>query len=220
MPTIVLFVQLATESRMEPIELRGSRGRGRLFEWVGSQKRFFTQAVELVVGARSAHAAFDAPDDDGVAAILAPKLGDAIESQKALRLSKRAADTERQHDGVVAAGAAFAGKDVVHNGRVKARVACDVRALDAALVDEAAQVRGKRLVDGFAFVQIGVDARTGQQPLEQVFRQVFAFVLSCQGGSNHRLDLEYIDRAVAGRMGRVDAAAWRALIYPGEFRSK
>ena len=110
MPTIVLFVQLATESRMEPIELRGSRGRGRLFEWVGSQKRFFTQAVELVVGARSAHAAFDAPDDDGVAAILAPKLGDAIESQKALRLSKRAADTERQHDGVVAAGAALPAK--------------------------------------------------------------------------------------------------------------
>jgi hypothetical protein len=96
----------------------------------------------------------------------------------------------------------------------------DVRALDAALVEEAAQVRGKRLVDGFAFVQIGVDARTGQQPLEQVFRQVFAFVLSCQGGSNHRLDLEYIDRAAAGRMGRVDAAAWRTPIYPGEFRSK
>lgn len=188
MTTIVLFVQLATESRMERIVLRGSHRRGRLFEWIGSQKRFFAQAVKLVIGASATHAAFDAPDDDGITAILAPKLGDTVESQKTLRLSKRAADAECQHDGVVAAGAAFAGKDVVHNGRVKARVACDVRALDAALVDEAAQVRGKRLVDGFAFVKIGVDARTGQQPLEQVFRQVFAFVLSCQGGSNHRLD--------------------------------
>lgn len=188
MTAIVLFVQLATESRMERIVLRGSHRRGRLFEWIGSQKRFFAQAVKLVISASATHAAFDAPDDDGITAILAPKLGDTVESQKTLRLSKRAADAECQHDGVVAAGAAFAGKDVVHNGRVKARVACDVRALDAALVDEAAQVRGKRLVDGFAFVKIGVDARTGQQPLEQVFRQVFAFVLSCQGGSNHRLD--------------------------------
>lgn len=162
MTTIVLFVQLATELRMERMRLRGTRGRGRLFEGVGSQKRFFTQAVELVIGASTTHAAFDAPDDDGVATILAPKFSDAVESQKALRLSKRAADAECQHDGVVAAGAAFAGKDVVHNGWVKARVACDVRALDAALVDEAAQVRGKRLVDGFALVKIGVDARTGQ----------------------------------------------------------
>lgn len=188
MTTIVLFVQLATESRMERIALRGSHRRGCLFEWVGSQKRFFAQAVKLVIGASATHAAFDAPDDDGVATIPAPKFSDAVESQKALRLSKRTADAECQHDGVVATGATFAGKDVVHNGRVEARVACDVRALDAALVDEAAQVRGKRLVDGFAFVKIGVDARAGQQPLEQVFRQVFAFVLSCQGGSNHRLD--------------------------------
>ena len=161
MTTIVPFVQLATESGVEVMGLRGSRKLGRLFERIGSQKRFFTQAVELVIGASAAHAAFDAPDDDGVAAILAPKLGDAVESQKALRLSKRAADAECQHDGVVAAGAAFAGKDVVHNGWVKARVACDVRALDAALVDEAAQVRGKRLIDGLAFIKIGVDTRTG-----------------------------------------------------------
>lgn len=163
MTTIVLFVQLATESRMERIALRGSHRRGRLlFEWVGPQKRFLAQTVEFVIGASATHAAFDAPDDDGVAAIFAPKFSDAVESQKALRLSKCAADAECQHDGVVAAGAAFAGKDVVYNGWVKARVACDVRALDAALVDEAAQVRGKRLVDGFAFAKVGVDARTGQ----------------------------------------------------------
>lgn len=166
MTTIVPFVQLATESGMEVVGLRDSRRLGRLFERIGPQKRLLAQAVEFVVGACSAHTAFDAPDDDGVAAILAPKLGDAVEPQKALRLAKRAADAERQHDGVVSPGAAFAGKDVVHNGWVEARVACDVRALDAALVDEAAQVRGKRLVDGLALIKIGVDARACQQPLE------------------------------------------------------
>lgn len=188
MTTTVPFVQLATEAGVEVMGLRDSRKLGRLFEWLGSQKRFFAQAIELVVGTSAAHAAFDAPDDDGIAAVLAPKLGDAVEPQKALRLAKRAADAERQHDGVVSPGAALAGKDVVHNGWVEARVARDVRTLDAALVDEAAQVRGKRLIDGLAFIKISVDTRACQQPLEQVFCQVFAFVLSCQEGSNRCLD--------------------------------
>ena len=51
-----------------------------LSERICSQERFFTQTVELVVGAGATHAVFDTPDDDGVAAVLAPEFGDAIES--------------------------------------------------------------------------------------------------------------------------------------------
>lgn len=79
MSTTALFVQLATESQRATGERRVST-RVVLSERICSQERFFTQTVELVVGAGATHAVFDTPDDDGVAAVLASEFGDAIES--------------------------------------------------------------------------------------------------------------------------------------------
>ena len=56
---------------------------------------------------------FDAPDDDGVAGLLAPEFGNPGQTEEALGFAQVAVQTDGEHDGMVAAGAALAGEDVI-----------------------------------------------------------------------------------------------------------
>ena len=59
-----------------------------LLEPVGAEQCLLAEAVQLVVGLGAGQAMLDAPDENGVAAVLAPQLCDACQAQYALRLAQ------------------------------------------------------------------------------------------------------------------------------------
>ena len=132
------------------------------------------QTPQLVIGGGAIEAVVNAPDDDGVSAHLGPQLRYARQAQEPLRLAKRAAHAQGKHDGMVPAGAALAGKDVVDNGAVKTGGAYDLGALHALLVQKLSQVVGEVAIEGgVRLAKVGLHVGRCQEAGEKILCQAF-----------------------------------------------
>ncbi len=138
------------------------------------EEGLLAQAPQFVVRGGAIEAVVDAPDDDGVSAHLGPQLRYARQAQEPLRLAKRAAHAQGKHDGMVPAGAALAGKDVVDNGAVKTGGAYDLGALHALCVEKFSQILREVAIDsGVRFAKVGLYAWRRQEAGEKILCQSF-----------------------------------------------
>lgn len=84
---------------------------------------------------------------------------------------------------MVASGSALAGENVVHHCGVEARFARNFGPFEFASIDELAKKFRQRRVDRLMRIEIAFDARTREQPLEQVFGQVLFSMVTVICGS-------------------------------------
>ena len=90
--------------------------------------------------------------------------------------------TDGKHDGMVAAGAALAGEDVIDDGGVQTRFAGEIGTFHIVGFAQCLKKYGQGLIAGGILIEIRLDVGAGYQTIEKFLRQQFP---------SHMLSLRY-----------------------------
>ena len=105
-------------------------------------------------------------------ALLAPQLGNARQTKQPLGFAQVAVQPDGEHDGMVAAGAALAGEDVVDDGGVQPGFTGQSRTFHAPFTQQRPQVVAAGIISCIFRIKIGFDVRAGQQSMQQLLGQM------------------------------------------------
>lgn len=118
---------------------------------------------------------------------------------------------------MVASWSALAGENVVHHCGIEARFARNFGPFEPASIGELAKKFRQRRVDRLMRIEIAFDARTREQPLEQVFGQVLFSMVTVICGSPCRCNIgmrTFSIEIVAAATCRVAALALDSRMTP------